>query len=102
VTTADRLGIHAAGELKRISKGWFYRADRPGPDWYAHGTTPKTTWLLHEYGLSYEAPEDDDELLVWLAEREVAHEVQAAREEVLGDVTRRYADRSWSLATIWM
>jgi hypothetical protein len=53
VTTTDRLGIHAAGELKRISKGWFYRADRPGPDWYAHGTTPKTTWLLHTCGLSW-------------------------------------------------
>jgi hypothetical protein len=53
VTTTHRLGIHAAGELKRISKGWFFRADRPGPDWYAHGTTPKTTWLLHACGLSW-------------------------------------------------
>jgi hypothetical protein len=53
--------IHVEGELKRISRGWFYTATRPGPDWRAHGTTPKTTWLLHEYGLSYEAPESDEE-----------------------------------------
>ena len=51
--TTHLLGNHAAGVLKRISRGWFYKADRPGPDWYAHGTTPKTTWLLHAYGLSW-------------------------------------------------
>jgi len=53
VTTTHRLGLHAEGVLTRSPKGWQFAAERPGPDWHAHGTTPKTTWLLHELGLSW-------------------------------------------------
>ncbi len=53
MTTTHRLGLHAEGELNRSPKGWQYAAERPGPDWHAHGNTPKTMWLLHEFGLSW-------------------------------------------------
>jgi len=53
VTTTHRLGLHAEGVLTRSPKGWQFAAERPGPDWHAHGTTPKTTWLLHDLGLSW-------------------------------------------------
>ena len=45
-TTATSAGLH------RRPGGWFYTADRPGPGWHAHGTTPRRLWLLHDGGVS--------------------------------------------------